>query len=39
MARQRGDRENIEGHYEATGIGVAWSADGGVYVTQIFVGR
>ena len=33
----RGHRENMEGRYDATGVGVAWSADGGFYVTQIFV--
>lgn len=35
----RGHRENIEGRYVATGIGVARSPDGGLSFTQIFVGR
>jgi len=34
-----GHRSNIEGHYDATGIGVARSATGKVYFTQIFIGR
>jgi uncharacterized protein YkwD len=35
--RSSGHRQNIEGQYNLTGIGVAQSADGGYYVTQIFV--
>jgi uncharacterized protein YkwD len=35
----RGHRANIEGPYERTGVGVARSATGKLYVTQIFVGR
>jgi uncharacterized protein YkwD len=35
----RGHRENIEGPYELTGIGVVSNAAGEVYFTQIFVGR
>src|SRR5262245_40961138 len=35
----RGHRQNIEGRYEATGIGVVVNAAGEVYLTQIFVGR
>jgi len=35
----RGHRENIEGAYELTGVGVASNAAGEVYFTQIFVGR
>lgn len=34
-----GHRSSIEGHYDITGIGVARSATGKVYVTQIFVRR
>ena len=34
-----GHRENIEGPYELTGVGVASNAKGEVYFTQIFVGR
>jgi uncharacterized protein YkwD len=34
----RTHRENLEGPYELTGVGVARGADGGVYFTQIFVG-
>jgi uncharacterized protein YkwD len=33
-----GHRQNMEGPYEATGIGVARNADGELYFTQIFVG-
>ena len=33
----RDHRTNIEGHYERTGIGIARSRTGKVYVTQIFV--
>jgi uncharacterized protein YkwD len=35
----RGHRQNIEGPYELTGIGVVSNAKGEVYFTQIFVGR
>jgi len=35
----RGHRENIEGRYDVTGVGVAINAAGDVYLTQIFVGR
>lgn len=35
----RGHRENIEGSYELTGVGVASSAAGDVFFTQLFVGR
>jgi uncharacterized protein YkwD len=35
----RGHRENIEGPYELTGVGVVTNAAGEVYLTQIFVGR
>ena len=35
----RGHRANIEGRYDTTGVGVARSPAGDVYVTQIFVGR
>jgi uncharacterized protein YkwD len=35
----RGHRQNIEGPYQATGVGVASDAAGNVYFTQIFVGR
>jgi uncharacterized protein YkwD len=35
----RGHRENIEGPYELTGVGVVSNAKGEVYFTQIFVGR
>ena len=35
----RGHRQNIEGPYELTGVGVASNAKGEVYFTQIFVGR
>jgi uncharacterized protein YkwD len=35
----RGHRENIEGPYERTGVGVATNAKGEVFFTQIFVGR
>jgi len=31
-------RENIEGPYERTGVGVARNVTGAIYVTQIFVG-
>jgi uncharacterized protein YkwD len=34
-----GHRENIEGPYELTGIGVVSNGKGEVYFTQIFVGR
>jgi uncharacterized protein YkwD len=34
-----GHRRNIEGPYERTGVGVARSATGEVFFTQIFVGR
>ena len=34
-----GHRENIEGPYDRTGVGVARSATGEVFFTQIFVGR
>jgi uncharacterized protein YkwD len=37
--RSSGHRENIEGPYQSTGIGVASDARGNVYFTQIFVGR
>jgi uncharacterized protein YkwD len=33
-----GHRRNIEGPYEATGIGVARNPDGELYFTQLFVG-
>lgn len=32
-----GHRQNIEGNYNLTGIGMAWDKDGRVYVTQIFL--
>jgi len=35
----RGHRENIEGPYDMTGVGVAFDGRGEVYFTQIFVGR
>jgi uncharacterized protein YkwD len=35
----RGHRANIEGPYDATGVGVAVTSSGTVYLTQIFVGR
>jgi uncharacterized protein YkwD len=35
----RGHRENIEGPYELTGVGVVSNQAGEVYFTQIFVGR
>jgi len=35
----RGHRQNIEGPYERTGIGVATNAKGEIFFTQIFVGR
>jgi len=35
----RGHRENIEGPYERTGVGVTTNAKGEVFFTQIFVGR
>jgi uncharacterized protein YkwD len=35
----RGHRENIEGPYELTGVGVVSNAKGEFYFTQIFVGR
>ena len=31
-------RTNIEGPYEATGVGVVSNAEGEIYFTQIFVG-
>ena len=34
-----GHRKNIEGPYDRTGVGVARSATGEVFFTQIFVGR
>jgi uncharacterized protein YkwD len=36
--RSRGHRTNIEGSYEATGVGVALNPNGAIYFTQIFVG-
>ena len=33
-----GHRRNLEGPYEATGIGVARNPDGELYFTQLFVG-
>ena len=33
-----GHRRNMDGPYEATGIGVARNADGELYFTQLFVG-
>ena len=35
----RGHRQNIEGPYGLTGVGVVTNAAGEVYFTQIFVGR
>ncbi len=35
--RSSGHRQNIEGQYDLTGIGVAQRSDGSYYVTQIFV--
>ena len=35
----RGHRTNIEGPYDVTGVGVASSAAGEVYFTQIFLGE
>jgi uncharacterized protein YkwD len=35
----RGHRQNIEGPYELTGVGVVSNQNGEVYFTQIFVGR
>ena len=32
-----GHRENIEGNYNMTGIGIAKSPDGSMYFTQIFI--
>ena len=32
-----GHRQNIEGNFDATGIGVAQAADGTYYLTQIFI--
>jgi uncharacterized protein YkwD len=34
-----GHRENIEGPYDLTGVGVARNAAGEVYFTQMFIGR
>lgn len=34
-----GHRKNIEGSYNLTGIGVAKSADGSLYFTQIFINK
>lgn len=36
--KSRNHRENIEGPYERTGVGVAQSVIGEIYVTQLFVG-
>jgi uncharacterized protein YkwD len=33
----KGHRENIEGNYDLTGIGIAYDNEGRVYVTQIFL--
>jgi uncharacterized protein YkwD len=33
----KGHRENIEGRYDLTGIGIAMGKDGQLYYTQIFV--
>ena len=35
----RGHQKNIEGPYALTGVGVAATAKGEVYLTQIFVDR
>lgn len=35
----KGHRENIEGRYDLTGIGIAKGKDGQLYYTQIFVKR
>lgn len=35
--KSRGHRENIEGRYGLTGVGIARDARGGYYYTQIFV--
>ena len=35
----RAHRRNIEGPYALTGVGVARSASGALYLTQLFVGR
>jgi uncharacterized protein YkwD len=35
----RGHRENIEGRYDLTGVGIARDARGAYYYTQIFVRR
>jgi uncharacterized protein YkwD len=35
----RAHRENIEGRYDLTGVGVARNPEGEVFFTQIFVGR
>jgi uncharacterized protein YkwD len=34
-----GHKKNIEGNYNLTGIGVAKSADGSLYFTQIFINK
>jgi uncharacterized protein YkwD len=35
----RGHRENIEGRYDLTGVGIVRDAQGAYYYTQIFVRR
>ncbi len=35
----KGHRENIEGNYNLTGIGIVKGADGNLYFTEIFVNR
>jgi uncharacterized protein YkwD len=35
--KKRGHRKNIEGDFDATGVGAAATQDGAVYFTQIFV--
>jgi uncharacterized protein YkwD len=32
-------RENIEGNFDRTGVGIARSGDGTYYYTQIFIAR
>jgi uncharacterized protein YkwD len=35
--KSRGHRENIEGNYNLTGLGMAYNKNGRVFITQIFV--
>lgn len=36
-SKSPGHRENIRGHYDLTGVGVARDAQGKIYYTQIFI--